>query len=117
MPKPVTSLPDLVKLFWQWWTATNPSWRTLDKNVLVYGRQLGYWGGHIYCGSRGILLALVALRWWWDLAETENDFGTWRAAVSNVHWVLTHIEHHIEYIVYIFIQYWSLNIKYQALSR
>lgn len=96
MPKSVVSFPDLLKSFWHWWTRTNPEWRQRTESGFVCGREQGDWTNYIYAGRRGLLIALISLRWCWDLAACEEDLSYWRAALCDVYWVLNQIANHVE---------------------
>ena len=76
--------------WWLWWGGLQPSWRSVD----VRGRPLdpgvgdGPWDALQKPGSNGVMIILLSLVWWWEIA-TVATMDDLRAAIDDVTWVLS----------------------------
>ncbi|KAL0563738.1 SERTA domain-containing protein 3 [Marasmius crinis-equi] len=78
-PDGVTS-EGMEKDWWTWWTKANPEWRVIVDGRVVPG-GMGPWDRLRAPGPSGIVLFLVALRWWHDVVENVEEQARWELAV------------------------------------
>ncbi|KAL0566133.1 hypothetical protein V5O48_015883 [Marasmius crinis-equi] len=69
--------------WWSWWTNANPGWRVKIDDKVVPGGH-GSWDQIRAPGPNGIVLFLVALRWWHDVIENAEELGRWELALKSV---------------------------------
>ncbi len=75
-------------LWWLWWGGLQPEWREMNERgrPIIGGR--GSWERLERPGQNGLLLVLLALAWWGEVASptTKED---WLAAAKDVAWVVS----------------------------
>ena len=81
-----SELDKLVRQFWEWWMAINPSWRAIDSEHHLQIGGEGTWEELCCPGVNGFLSVLACLKWW-KLASSET--GEWEHAVNEVTWVIS----------------------------
>ncbi|KAK1223882.1 SERTA domain-containing protein 3 [Marasmius sp. AFHP31] len=75
--------------WWTWWSAVNPTWRPRLGSRLVEREDLeGDWEVLERPGKEGIVLPLMALRWWFDILEEAHDHSPWMTALSSYYHTL-----------------------------
>lgn len=99
IPPPSSCYPldGFVEAFWAWWSAINPIWRKSDSRGRL---ELGHisrwvprdkkarWGCLFRAGVNSMLSVVMALCWWSELLDPEDDIDDWQYAVRDVLWVL-----------------------------
>ncbi|KAL0568602.1 SERTA domain-containing protein 3 [Marasmius crinis-equi] len=70
-------------VWWSWWTKANPDWREKVDGKVVPGGS-GPWDQLRAPGPNGVVLFLVALRWWHDRVQNETQMHRWELAVKCV---------------------------------
>ncbi|KAK7019754.1 hypothetical protein VNI00_017951 [Paramarasmius palmivorus] len=88
-PKTAT-LIHLRDRWWKWWSSANPEWRIREGEFILPGGH-GDWEEMEYAGKDGLVLFLVALKWWYDRLEDGIDDGLWLAAVRSVYSTLNEL--------------------------
>ncbi|KAL0565280.1 hypothetical protein V5O48_016743 [Marasmius crinis-equi] len=73
--------------WWTWWTAVNPSWRPQIDWQMGKGSD-GGWDKLMSAGSKGIVLPLVALRWWYNVLEDGTNNAAWRIVLKDYYYAL-----------------------------
>ncbi|KAK7022919.1 hypothetical protein VNI00_016858 [Paramarasmius palmivorus] len=73
----------LRRQFWVWWSAANPEWRR-HEGIYVLPRIDGDLSMLHQPGKDGLVLFLVILRWWYDLADGIDSDGMWTEGVKSV---------------------------------
>ncbi|KAL0571417.1 hypothetical protein V5O48_010552 [Marasmius crinis-equi] len=78
--------------WWQWWTNANPEWRVKVDGKVVPG-GVGSWDKLRAPGPNGIVLFLVALRWWHEVSESTEELGRWELTVKSIFETLSSLHH------------------------
>ncbi|KAK7028878.1 hypothetical protein VNI00_014802 [Paramarasmius palmivorus] len=81
-PPKTATLTDLCDTWWIWWSTSNPDWRTYVDDFVVSGGD-GDWSDMELAGKDGLVLHLVALRWWHDCGGESDNAGMWLEAVKS----------------------------------
>ncbi|KAJ7138995.1 hypothetical protein C8R44DRAFT_545979, partial [Mycena epipterygia] len=82
---PVLKVEQFSAGWWSWWSAMAPAWREKDATGRPVPGNEGTWGKLVHPGANGMLIVLLALRWWRDKEETAS--AEWLAVVKDVGWV------------------------------
>ncbi|KAL0568504.1 hypothetical protein V5O48_013484 [Marasmius crinis-equi] len=80
-------LEDIREEWWTWWDEVNPAWRLRVDGKVVPGGE-GDWEALVSPGPDGILLFLVALRWWSDCGGFEDPEGCWSEAAKSLYYTM-----------------------------
>ncbi|KAI9066135.1 hypothetical protein FKP32DRAFT_1566488 [Trametes sanguinea] len=78
---------EYVRMWRLWWAGLQPEWRPLDDYGWPMIGGIGEWDVLTSPGKNGILIVLLSLVWWREVA-TEASWVQWDAAVEDVVWVL-----------------------------
>ena len=75
--------------WWKWWTGIQPDWRIRDEDGARPSTdgEPGPWDDLERPGNNGMLVILLSLMWWHEIA-TEATFNDWTEAIRDVVWVL-----------------------------
>ncbi|KAJ7851619.1 hypothetical protein B0H14DRAFT_2178310, partial [Mycena olivaceomarginata] len=80
-----------VSLWWTWWRSLQPEGRELLENGELSRPEEADWSrmAGMY-GDNGLLQVMASLVWWGEVVpkREEEDREEWRAAVTDVTWVL-----------------------------
>ncbi|KAJ7747585.1 hypothetical protein B0H14DRAFT_2477644 [Mycena olivaceomarginata] len=83
-----------VGLWWAWWRSLQPEERAVLENGELSRRENADWStmAKMY-GDNGLLQVMAGLVWWGEVVQKrdEDEKEEWRAAVSDVTWVLGRI--------------------------
>ncbi|KAI9063908.1 hypothetical protein FKP32DRAFT_1571013 [Trametes sanguinea] len=79
---------EYAKMWQQWWVALQPPWRELDENGWPAQVGDGEWECLVSPGKNGLLIVLLSLVWWHEVA-TDQTLSLWTTAISDVAWVIT----------------------------
>ncbi|KAH9846594.1 hypothetical protein C2E23DRAFT_872276 [Lenzites betulinus] len=71
--------------WWNWWTQLQPEWRQLDADGRPVIGEDGDWDSLKSPGKNGVLIVLLSLVWWREVA-TEQTVRLWAAALADVGW-------------------------------
>ena len=79
---------EYAELWWKWWAGLQPDWRVCNSQ----GRPLtkvgsGDWEVLVRPGNNGMLVVLLSLVWWREVAS-DVTLSCWNEAVCDVSWVL-----------------------------
>ncbi len=85
---PIKDEPSYAELWWLWWSGLQPEWREKDEHDRPIIGGEGSWDCLERPGQNGLLLVLMSLAWWGEVASptTKTD---WIAAVKDVAWVVS----------------------------
>ncbi|KAK7015515.1 hypothetical protein VNI00_019113 [Paramarasmius palmivorus] len=88
------SLSNLEATWWTWWTNAQPTWRPKDEEGRVVPGGEGDWSALRLHGKDGLVMFLVALRWWYEMESHEDLFkvGGWWDAVRSVYWTILQLQ-------------------------
>ncbi|KIP01351.1 hypothetical protein PHLGIDRAFT_44687, partial [Phlebiopsis gigantea 11061_1 CR5-6] len=84
-------IPDVAEYgqqWWAWWRALQPSWRSSTANNTLARDGKGPWDSLVRPGKNGILMVLLALRWWHGALSANAESSQWTDAVADVTWVV-----------------------------
>lgn len=70
-----------------WWEALQPDWRTFDEDGRLEQVGSGEWGALDHPGKNGVLMVLLSLMWWQDIA-TSQTLHDWNHAARDVAWTI-----------------------------
>ncbi|KAK7021996.1 hypothetical protein VNI00_017098 [Paramarasmius palmivorus] len=73
----------LRRQFWVWWSEANPEWRRYE-GMFVLPDTDGDLSTLHQAGKDGLVLLLVVLRWWYDMADGLDINGMWMEALKSV---------------------------------
>lgn len=75
--------------WWMWWTGIQPDWRIPGEDGARPSTDVepGPWDDLERPGTNGMLVILLSLMWWREIA-TEATIHDWTEAVRDVVWVL-----------------------------
>ncbi|KAI0730522.1 hypothetical protein C8Q76DRAFT_612154, partial [Earliella scabrosa] len=77
---------DYADCWWTWWSGLQPAWRLRSDSGRPTVGGMGAWDDLRIPGKNGMLIVLLSLFWWHDIAVTTR--GEWDAALTDVLWVL-----------------------------
>ncbi|KAI0653759.1 hypothetical protein C8Q70DRAFT_888267, partial [Cubamyces menziesii] len=69
----------------QWWRTLQPDWRSVDNEDRLEQIGEGDWGHLDHPGKNGVLMALLSLMWWRDIA-TSKTLTDWYHAAKDLAW-------------------------------
>ncbi|KAI0653949.1 hypothetical protein C8Q70DRAFT_897611, partial [Cubamyces menziesii] len=72
--------------WWCWWSGLQPSWRTQDGAERPVMAGEGPWHQLESPGKNGLVIVLLSLMWWREVA-TDSTLPDWHAAAADVRWV------------------------------
>lgn len=84
---PIDDAVEYGRQWWQWWTALQPAWRTVNNAGRPEQAGTGPWDELEKPGKCGFLLVLLSLLWWRKAPGAVLE--DWQDAVRDVNWVLT----------------------------
>ncbi|KAI0663684.1 hypothetical protein C8Q70DRAFT_906185 [Cubamyces menziesii] len=70
-----------------WWKALQPDWRSFDADNRLEQVGSGEWGVLDHPGKNGVLMTLLSLMWWRDIA-TSQTLHDWHHAARDVAWTI-----------------------------
>ncbi|KAI1782807.1 hypothetical protein LXA43DRAFT_846143, partial [Ganoderma leucocontextum] len=76
-----------VQAWWGWWGRLQPEWRQRNEGGRPCPGGEGPWDALKKPGQNGMLMVLLSLVWWKEIA-TDATASEWLAAVRDVGWVL-----------------------------
>ncbi|KAH9845987.1 hypothetical protein C2E23DRAFT_745137 [Lenzites betulinus] len=79
--------------WWKWWTQLQPEWRQVDADGRAVIGGEGDWDVLKSPGKNGVLIVLLSLVWWREVA-TEHTVHLWTSAVADVGWVVSSMAAH-----------------------
>jgi hypothetical protein len=77
-------LDDMRATWWKWWDSANPTARSRDEGRILPD-DCDCWEELHLPGKEGFRLFLIALRWWYDLAEGVDKEWYWEQALKSVY--------------------------------
>ena len=75
------------KQWWTWWSGLQPEWRGRDNHGRPMMSGDGAWDCLNKPGVNGMLIVLLSLSWWREIATTLT-LDSWNAAAADVAWVI-----------------------------
>ncbi|KAL0566706.1 hypothetical protein V5O48_015302 [Marasmius crinis-equi] len=81
---PGVKLEEIRRSWWEWLDENTPEWRTRVDGKVVPGGE-GDWEECELPGKCGIVLFVVALKWWHDVGGVEDEDGDWEKAAKTLY--------------------------------
>ncbi|RDX40784.1 hypothetical protein OH76DRAFT_1365665, partial [Lentinus brumalis] len=101
---PIDNEEEFSKSWWVWWTSLQPEWRQLDARgrPVMNDTVADDWEPLTRPGLNGLLIVLLSLLWWKEIATqaTEPD---WDQAARDVSWVVMHMARAFMYVQFMFL--------------
>jgi hypothetical protein len=83
--------------WWIWWSNQNPEWRPrLNERIIPGGT--GSWSGMHLPGRDGFVYFILALRWWYMMAEGDDHEHHWQEALRSVYWTMGMLIDDLRYV-------------------
>ncbi|KAK7015128.1 hypothetical protein VNI00_019209 [Paramarasmius palmivorus] len=88
------SLSNMEATWWSWWSKAQPTWRPRDQEGRVVPGGNGDWSSLRLHGKDGLVMFLIALRWWYEMESGDDLFkeGGWWDAVRSVYWSILQLQ-------------------------